>query len=297
MILGKTKKKRKKEKKKRKQTHLYVFAKNINSSTSIVLSFDLPSRRSTAAATAAASPLFRLSTASRPYSSRSRTSAVVSTRWVTSSGMRVVLAARARLAKMEAAASGSASTLNSANWVQLPTRGTPATSPSTAGVKPPPTAPPISDRPRTCATRSGYLANSAAALVKAPVATTHAVPGRHARSAAYAASMAAGSVRAATAGSGSRSVPSSPVSPCMSVGACIAGRCSALAAPMYTGMESALPMAVRMEQALRVVFLESSLSGRGGPELSADGEGEIHNYSSEALPKTVETPRMRIAGW
>jgi hypothetical protein len=61
-------------------------------------------------------------------------------------------------------------------------------------------------------------------------------------------------------------------------------------------MEVALPIAVRMEVALRVVFLGVKVSdvmrlgewGRGGGR---------RGYSREALPKTVETPRMRIAGW
>lgn len=56
-----------------------------------------------------------------------------------------------------------------------------------------------------------------------------------------------------------------------------------------------------MERALRVVFLRGWVSllvvGEGGGK---EGEGKMGgrgSYSSEALPKTVEMPRIRIAGW
>jgi hypothetical protein len=59
-------------------------------------------------------------------------------------------------------------------------------------------------------------------------------------------------------------------------------------------MRWAAEMEVRMEVALAVVFLVGLLFFcyfRGGLG------GQRGGYSSEALPKTVDTPRMRIAGW
>lgn len=107
-------------------------------------------------------------------------------------------------------------THNSAQGVQFPTLAFPSTTPYTAFVCPLPIAPPIRLRPLTCPTKSGCVWNSLAAFVKLPVATTHAVPGAHERSAAAAASTAETSVRAATRGSGSNDVPSRPDSPWMS---------------------------------------------------------------------------------
>lgn len=109
-----------------------------------------------------------------------------------------------------------ADTYNSAQGVQLPTRALPSTIPYTAFVWPLPTAPPMILSPLTWPTSAGYVWNSRAAFVRLPVATTHAVPGAHACSAAAAASMAGTSVRAWHSGAGSRSVPSSPDSPWMS---------------------------------------------------------------------------------
>lgn len=106
--------------------------------------------------------------------------------------------------------------------------------------------------------------------------------------------MAGGEVMAGTVGRGRRSVPSRPVSPWMSVGACIGGRRRAWEAPTWTGMVWALWRAVRMEVAFWVVFLYLSIS----MVMVMRREEEIRvTYSSEALPKTVETPRMRMAGW
>jgi hypothetical protein len=63
-------------------------------------------------------------------------------------------------------------------------------------------------------------------------------------------------------GVGRRSVPSRPVRPWMSVGACSAGRSRALLRPTCSGISLSLPKAVRREAALWVVFL-------GGEYMSA----------------------------
>jgi hypothetical protein len=59
-------------------------------------------------------------------------------------------------------------------------------------------------------------------------------------------------------------------------------------------MRWAAEMEGRMEVALAVVFLVGELVVS---EFRGWIGGERGGYSSEALPKTVDTPRMRIAGW
>jgi len=68
-------------------------------------------------------------------------------------------------------------------------------------------------RPRMCLERAGYIANSRAMLVKAPVATSHAVFGGHLINAWYISSIALHLTNGDLSGLGRRSVPSSPESP------------------------------------------------------------------------------------
>lgn len=137
--------------------------------------------------------------------------------------------------------------LNSAHGLQFPILSVSVTVPSTARVKEEPTAPPMMLRPLIWPASEGYLANTCAILVTAPVATNQAVPGGVLKSADAIASIA-GSDLGGTVGTGKSEVPSSPDSPWISP-AWAAGRTRPEEAPGYTGIED-WPMAVSTDPAL-----------------------------------------------
>jgi len=58
-----------------------------------------------------------------------------------------------------------------------------------------------------------------------------------------------------------------------------------------------LPMAVRIEVALLVVFLASVCERVSSEGVSGSETGRDKTYSRDALPKTVEIPKIRMAGW
>ena len=79
-------------------------------------------------------------------------------------------------------------------------------------MKPLPMAPPIMLKPLICVATFGYVANSKATFVSAPVATSHVSPG-YRMSASYIARMTFGSVTALAEGKGRHVVPSRPLEP------------------------------------------------------------------------------------
>lgn len=117
------------------------------------------------------------------------------------------------------------------------------------------------------------MANSKAMFVKAPVLTTHDVPGGVLIKAVYMAFSATSSPVISgmvLTGSGRIVVPSSPEEPWMA-SAWTASRQNGLEEPGYTAI-SRLPRASRMERVFFVVF------------------------ANEALPWTVDTPNRWILG-
>ena len=104
--------------------------------------------------------------------------------------------------------------LNSAQGVSLPKPSLwPRVFPLSICVKPPPTAPPITLSPAIWLATSGHVAKSRAALVRGPVATSHAVFAGCARRASRATTIALESLMIGADEDGKYFVPSRPVGP------------------------------------------------------------------------------------
>ena len=104
--------------------------------------------------------------------------------------------------------------LNSAQGVSLPKPSLwPRVFPLSICVKPSPTAPPITLNPAMWLATSGNVAKSRAALVRGPVATSHAVFDGCAKRASRAATIALKSLIIGADGGGKYFVPSRPVGP------------------------------------------------------------------------------------
>lgn len=104
---------------------------------------------------------------------------------------------------------------------------------------------------------SGKVVNNSAIFVSAPVATSHADCAGHDIKVSRISLMALQCDNAFLLGCGSKSVPSSPLSPCIA-GACFSARQNGFAAPGKTWMSS-LAIAVNTLNALFVVLTNEAL--------------------------------------